>query len=256
MRLLLNNQLEGSRWLFGALKQNKYEQPYLFCLSGLKTLLNSFIFSFPMFSRFCQQPFNPIPNPIQRECPNKSTRSTTMKNNNKGLTMFEILLSLIIFSIILIMTISIGGRARQRAAFTSALNAFVADFSYARQLASRDNCYVAIIFDQENGATTYEIVKQRNITQIFKEDNIVKVPGKTRDIIKKNILEGEPFFYNTQNFAINSSGEIFNFPLPALSATPTAVPVQFAYQFYKDKKKQDIKKNITIFPSGGIKVEN
>ncbi|MGE5341185.1 MAG: GspH/FimT family pseudopilin [Candidatus Omnitrophota bacterium] len=172
-----------------------------------------------------------------------------MRKTN-GFTVIELLVTLALIAILVGMGIGIGRQTIDRANFTSILNQFVADLSYARQLASRDNRYVAFHFNDEG--TGYTMLVQTGIG-LDLSDTSNYTEEKTVDP-----LNGEQFLGGTTggacDFAINSMGIIRKYPVD-IDASPITVSLEF---FKKDQKTGVCiyKKILTIFPSGGYKIEN
>lgn len=165
-----------------------------------------------------------------------------MKNKrNSGYTITELLVAIAMLAIILTMAIGVGRGALHRANFTSVLNGFMADFNYARQLATRLNRYVAVDFDDLG--RSYRILVQRSVGDYvnFDLDRTVEPTG------------GEEFLAGSTDFVVNSMGIIRAYPVVANSP-----PIQVTLEFIQKNKANTgnvYKTNVTIFPSGGIKIE-
>lgn len=161
---------------------------------------------------------------------------------NSGYTITEMLVALALIAVVITMAIGVGRSALHRANFTSVLNGFMADFNYARQLATRLNRYVAIDFD--NQGRSYQILVQRNIGDFVNFD-------VDREV---NPLSGEEFLAGSTDFVVNSMGIIRAYPVVANSP-----PIQVTLEFIQKNKANTgtvYKTNVTIFPSGGIKIED
>jgi prepilin-type N-terminal cleavage/methylation domain-containing protein len=163
------------------------------------------------------------------------------KKPNSGFTVIELLVTLAIIGVLLIVTVGVGRSAIQRASFTNVLNQFVADVSYARQLASRLNRYVAIDFDD---AGRYYVIKVQD-----------KIGNYTDFSDNKTVdpLSGREFFANATDFAVNSMGIVRGFPVVA-NSPPITVTIDFL-QKNRSSGDVDYKKKVTVFSSGGIKIE-
>jgi prepilin-type N-terminal cleavage/methylation domain-containing protein len=162
----------------------------------------------------------------------------------RGYSVVELLVTIALLATILAISIGIGRNAMQRANFTSVLNGFMADFNYARQLASRLNRYVAIEFDDEG--RTYTMLVQRNVGDFINFDH-----HKTVDP-----LGGQEFYdpLTARDFVVNSMGIIRPYPVVA-----NAAPIQVVLDFVQKRKSTGstaYKTQVTIFPSGGIKIED
>lgn len=163
------------------------------------------------------------------------------KKTNSGYSIIELLVALAMIAILLTISISVGRGAVHRANFTSVLNGFMADFNYARQLATRLNRYVAIDFDDQG--RSYQILVQRNIGDYvnFDVDRTVEPLG------------GDEFLASSTDFIVNSMGLIRAYPVVANSP-----PIQVVLEFIQKNKANTstvYKTDVTIFPSGGIKIE-
>jgi len=169
-----------------------------------------------------------------------------MKKKN-GFTIIELLVTIAIIGIITVIGINMGRSAVQRSMFTAAINQFVADFSLARQLASRENRYVAIDFDADG--TSYRLLVQKSIqTPLTTDANSYRV---NKTVVPYN---GETFLNSADDFAVNSRGVVRAFPVVAGSS-----PISVTINFFRKKGKTDTidyQRTITIYPSGGIKIEN
>jgi prepilin-type N-terminal cleavage/methylation domain-containing protein len=165
---------------------------------------------------------------------------------NKGFTIVELLITIALLAVVVVIGLNMGRSAVQRAKFTAAINQFVADFSLARQLASRENRYVAIDFD-DNG-TSYRILVQKQVQTPLTEDTSSYEVNKTVEP-----YGGESFVSGAQDFAVNSMGVIRAFPVNTGSAPLTVTLNFFRKQGLTDNI--DYQSRITIYPSGGVKIE-
>jgi prepilin-type N-terminal cleavage/methylation domain-containing protein len=166
-----------------------------------------------------------------------------------GFTVVEMLVSLLLLAVLVAISFSVGRETIARADFTSTVNQFISDFSFARQLAARENRYAAITFDSEG--TTYSVLLQREVAQD---------PASTASFTEMKKVEpmnGKQFIAkNTPGFMVNAMGITRKFPYDPANADPITVTVDF---FRNDVTKVDVilfKKTLTIFPSGGIKIED
>ncbi len=166
---------------------------------------------------------------------------------NRGFTLVEILITLIVFGLLAVLSINFGLSSIKRASFNAAFNRFIADFYYARQLAAKDNRYAAIIFN--NTGTSYDIVVQKDIQTPPTADVNTYIVDKT-----VRPMNGEEFFDGSKatDFAFNSTGIVRAFPVDLNSD-----PIQFSLTFFKkDKGGKVYQKTVRIYPSGGIKIED
>lgn len=169
--------------------------------------------------------------------------------NKRGFTVVEMLITMAIVGVFIALSLRLGNQVIQKATLTSAINQFMADFNYAKLLASRENRYVAFRFDAEG--TRYSILEQREVgADPSQEDSYTE---------KKTCqpMDGVPCFQDTTNFAINSMGQIYQYPVSLVST-----PISISMKFFKAKAGSsyydpniDILKTIVIFPTGGIKIE-
>jgi hypothetical protein len=152
---------------------------------------------------------------------------------------------------VLVISMQVGRSSIQRASFTAAINEFVADFNYARALASRENRYVAFDFNPNGKSYTLRILKGVSLD-----------PQLEGSYINHKIVEpmdGKPCFSGATDFAVNSMGVIRQYPVD-----PNSSPITVTLNFYKAKQtgtefttpEKDYQKTITIFPTGGIKIED
>ena len=170
--------------------------------------------------------------------------------NKKGFSIVELLVTLMLLAVLIVMIGSTGKDAIQRSSFTSAVNGFVADLDLARQLAARENRYVAFDFD-EAGTKYVMKVQQRVGVSPMNENNY--------DPVKEvSPLDGEQFVEYPRDFAVNSEGFTMAYPV-----NPSSGPISVDLKFIKKKNREasaldqnyDYYRSIVIFPSGGIKIE-
>lgn len=168
----------------------------------------------------------------------------------RGFSVVEMLVAIAIMAVILVLSLQVGRSSVQRSSFTAAINNFVADFNYARQLATRENRYVAFDFNNDGASYTIRILRSVGLD-----------PQSEDSYINHKIaspMNGEPCFSGATNFAVNSMGVIRQYPVD-----PNASPITVTIDFFKartrggtDTSEKDYEKTITIFPTGGIKIEN
>ena len=160
--------------------------------------------------------------------------------------MITLMLVIAIFSVFTVLALNIGRSAVQRSDFTGVINNFIADYTYAKQYAIKENCYVWIDFSSDG--KSYTIKSQASVGDF---DNW-KIIDKKRNV--RN-LSGQPFFdaSEVQGFTINSMGEVFAYPM---GSNPQPASVQLTF-FEKNKITDvvDYQKTVNIFPYGGVKVE-
>ena len=167
----------------------------------------------------------------------------------RGFSVVELLVAIAIMALVLVLSLRVGRASIQRATLTAAINQFVADYNYARQLAIRENRHVAIDFN-DDGAT-YDILLLRSIT-LDPQNADSYMDHKTG-----SPMEGEKCFSGAVDFTVNSMGVIRKFDDADTS------PITVTIDFYKAKAgtesgtpEKDYEKMITIFPTGGIKIED
>jgi prepilin-type N-terminal cleavage/methylation domain-containing protein len=167
------------------------------------------------------------------------------KKKNRGFTIVEMIVTLAILAIMFTLSLGIGRSSMQRATFTSAYNQFIADFYYARQMASKEGRYVAMVFDPFGRFYTIRI--QTTIDADLTDD------ANYLDVKKVEPLGGAEFFTGAFDFAFNSTGTVRSYPVNVDSA-----PISFSMTIFKKDEasgKMDFQKTVWIYPSGGIKLE-
>lgn len=168
----------------------------------------------------------------------------------RGFSVVEMLVAVAIMALLLVLSLRVGRSSIQRASMTAAINEFVADFNYARLLATRENRYVAFDFNDDGASYTIRILRRVSLDPQLEdsyENHKIASP-----------MNGEPCFSGATDFAVNSMGIIRSYPV-----NPNASPITVTMDFYKAKKGSDsgspvidYQKKITIFPTGGIKIED
>jgi prepilin-type N-terminal cleavage/methylation domain-containing protein len=168
----------------------------------------------------------------------------------RGFSVVEMLVAIAIIALVLVLSLRVGRSSVQRASFTAAINDFVADFNFARQLASRENRYVAFDFNDDGTSYTIRILKGVGL------DPQLEASYKNHKIARP--MDGNPFFSGVTDFAVNSMGVIRQYPVD-----PNSSPISVTMNFFKAKPGtesttpvKDYQKTITIFPTGGIKIED
>jgi prepilin-type N-terminal cleavage/methylation domain-containing protein len=164
---------------------------------------------------------------------------------NKGFSIIEMLVTLLVLAIFLTMVVSMGRSVTQRASFTAAFNQFVADFYFARQLASKENKYVAMVFDDLGRFYTIRV-------QAELDDDLTDFRSYY-DFKKITPLDGIEFFSGATDFAFNSTGLVRAYPVN-LNLDPISVSITF-FKKHEATGKMDYKKSVLIYPTGGIKIE-
>lgn len=164
---------------------------------------------------------------------------------NKGFSVVEMIITLAVLAVFLTLALSVGRGATQRASFTAAFNQFIADFYFARQLAAKENKYVAMVFDPMGRFYTIRIQTEL--------DADLKTFESYYDFKKVKPLDGIEFFSGATDFAFNSTGVVRAYPVN-LDLDPISVSILF-FKKHEATGKMDFKKSILIYPSGGIKIE-
>lgn len=165
-----------------------------------------------------------------------------MKKND-GYSLVQLLVVLAILGIFTIFIANSLSRSTiTRSGFNAAVNKYIADFAFMKQLASRENRFVVIIFNT-NGKS-YTIRRQTTIGDL---NSWTDVKGK----VDVSLFGGKTFFDggNMQDFAVNSIGEIYVFPI---AGPPTQVTLNFQNKDLRGGKNYI--RTINIFALGGIKV--
>jgi prepilin-type N-terminal cleavage/methylation domain-containing protein len=175
----------------------------------------------------------------------KRSRKMKKKKNN-GFTILELMITLVIIGVFVALSLSIARSAIERASFTSAINQFISDFYYAKQLAARENKYVAIVFN--NNLRSYSV-------RIL--NSLIANPELTANYIELKEVEPMPekqFFEGVNSFAFNSTGMVRPYPVDL-----DAAPITFLLTFLRESSvpgEKDFKKIIRVYPSGGIQIDS
>jgi prepilin-type N-terminal cleavage/methylation domain-containing protein len=166
----------------------------------------------------------------------------------KGFTVVELLITLVVLGVLVVMVVSIGESVTANSRITGLINNFLADFSQAKLLASAENRYVAITFSADG--RSYSLFKQTDIT-ITDIENWTPVKTITP-------FSDRPFFTPgaLPDFAINSTGEVRPLPID-LSVAPSGITLNFFIRKGQglDSDAVAYTRTIQILPYGGLKVE-
>ena len=161
----------------------------------------------------------------------------------RGFSLMELLLVVSFMAIVLTMVITVGRSVTQKSYFSGGVSTFVANFAYAKQVAARENRLVAINFNADG--RSYDLRRQNRIGDVTQWAGLKSVRG----------MDGKVFFDSgtVQDFAVNSMGEVFAFPI---AADPQPVQVSLGFFIKSPSGGIDYQTLITIFGYGGIKVED
>lgn len=173
-------------------------------------------------------------------------------NQQKGLSLIELLVVIALLGIVAVMTVSVGRSAIQRAGMSNTINKFISDVSKMKQIAARENRYMVIEFN--NDGRSYSLKKQRTIGDLNNWDDAYS--GASNRVSPS----GEKVFFDTsvlpissrKGIAFKSTGEVYLYPIPT-NPTPAAQEFHF---FMSKGTLRDYKRKVTLFPTGGVKVEN
>ena len=137
------------------------------------------------------------------------------KGSKRGFSLVELMIVLAIAGVLLMMSIGIADSVIRRSEFSGAITSLVADITQAKQIAARDNRYVAVIFNTDNRSYTLRV--QENITSTT----------SWRDLRTVRALDGMVFFDS-------SSSTVKNFAVSSL-------PLKYSGNTFADTKSVDFK---------------
>jgi prepilin-type N-terminal cleavage/methylation domain-containing protein len=174
--------------------------------------------------------------------------------NNKGFSLIELLVSILIIGLLAAIGLSLTRDTVRKTDVSAAFNGFLSDYNYARQLAARENRIVGFKFDSLGNS--YSIMKLRGITLDW-------TLTASYDLVKTVTPTGkkDAFIYGTGggacDFSINSMGMIQKYPIDPLNPSPKISLYFFAKASSSTSyQKTTFEKRMTLFPSGGYKIEN
>jgi len=172
--------------------------------------------------------------------------------NNKGFQLIELLIVLALAAVLIGMAASIGFRAVKDAAYTGAVNKLLAEISFVKQLAARENRY--ILFEFNSNGHGYIIKKQVNVADVYSITKVVKT-GTFFDQGGKYV--GNKFFdgslASSYSFVVNSMGMVFK---QSDITNPNPIPSKITINvFFEDNGSISEKDAIIINPSGGVNVK-
>lgn len=174
------------------------------------------------------------------------------KKKSNGFTILEMMIALIIIGIFVALSLSIARTAIERSSFTTAINQFVSDFYYAKQLAARENRYVAIIFNADGRSYGLRIQpSMASNPENTGEYDPLPNPDYGRNHVEP--MHDKQFFEDVTSFAFSPTGVIRRYPVDLDTA-----PISFSLTFLRETRvpgEKDFKKKIQVYPSGGIKID-
>jgi len=173
---------------------------------------------------------------------------------NKGFSLVELLVTILVIGIIAAIGMTLNRDTVRKTDVAAAFNTFLSDYNFARQLAARENRIVAFHFHDDG--YTYSIMKLRAITQ----DATSTASYETIKTISP-VGKPERFIEGTTggalDFSINSMGMIQDYPINAANPSPKMVLYFYAKASSSSSYAAPVfVKRMTIFPSGGYKIEN
>lgn len=170
-----------------------------------------------------------------------------MKRKIRGVTAVELIVTLAVGALLMVMVFNMGTGTFSKASFTNAFNSFVADFYLARQIAARENKYVAVDFDVITNS--YSILQQTSLA--YGENDAMPFSSVKRVLP----LDGKEFFSDSTvtDFVFAPDGTVYVYPL-----TFDSEPQQLTLTFYTKLNTGEVghTKSIRVYPSGGLKIEN
>ncbi len=168
----------------------------------------------------------------------------------RGFSLMELMVVVALFGLLLLLSVNISSNMIAKSKFSGGVNKIIADITYAKELASKENRWVKVNF--KNDGKTYTIEEQKVIGDLTQFEVV-----KTRQP-----MEGKMFFNpggnDVTDFAINSRGEVKK--VSDLS-NPTAQPSEIILTVWIRKGDGSLsnpviyQRTIRIYPYGGIKVE-
>ncbi len=184
--------------------------------------------------------------------------------NKKGFTAVEMVLTLAIAAIIITLTINMGRSISQRSNIDAFTSKFVGDYYYARQLAARENRYIAILFDTENRKDNYKIYIHADLTkppsdETFREtdeENYAWELVKEKDLYVQSQHEGVHEYFDVTtvtDLVFSPSGLVHAWPVQINSD-----PINITLTFFKLDRltgQIDYKRKLYIYPTGGLRIE-
>ncbi len=175
-----------------------------------------------------------------------------MMKKNRGFSVFELLVVIAVFGVVVYMTISLSPMLGLSSRLNKAVNRVISDINFAKQMASAENRYVVIDFSSDG--TTYTIKKQKDISFF----NPSLDDDSSWDTVRSFRPWGKEQFFRTaevKDFAVNSIGEVREITNPG----PTKISLKFFVKKnkwgYVSDENIALSKRVVIFPYGGVKVE-
>ncbi len=173
--------------------------------------------------------------------------------NNKGFSLIELLIVMALAVVLMAMAMSIGSRAIKNAAYSGAVNRLLAEISYVKQLAARENRYV--LFEFKDDGRSYSIKRQVDISN----------PNTFNDVVRNGSFfedgaAGLDEFYDknladTYSFVVNSMGMVFKkSDITGGGSNPIPHDVKVNVSF-KNNGRVTERDRIVISPSGGVNVK-
>ncbi len=178
--------------------------------------------------------------------------------NEKGFQMIELLIVLALAVVIIGMTISIGFRAVRDAGYTGAVNKLLAEISYVKQLAARENRYVLLEFSSDGHS--YSIFKQEKVSNRDMTSSGERILVRTGSFYDQGgKFNKNEFFAGGSNsnysFAVNSMGMVYTqADTNDTNSFPSTITIPV--YFKNGDGSYGSMDTITISASGGINVKN
>lgn len=171
----------------------------------------------------------------------------------KGYTLLEIMLVLIIFAAVMVMIATVSPAIAQKSKLNRATNELIADLNLAKQVASSENCYVAVIFGDDG--KSYAIRKLTDITRFYASPTETDYGTVWEKIKVVRPFYGDPFFQSDEvtDFAFSSTGLVRLFDVD--DQEPARVNLVVSIKKKQSAGEIDYSKKIKIYPYGGISVE-
>jgi len=171
----------------------------------------------------------------------------------KGFSVVELLIVLTVFGAVIVAVATVSPVIANKSKLNRVANELVSNLNLAKQMASMENCYVAVDFSDDG--KSYTIRKQADVTSFDADPTNLQNEASWEKVKVVRPLYGDRFFQSNEvkDFAFSPTGSVRIFDLS--NTEPTRVELLVYIKKKQSAGDIDLSKKIKIYPYGGISVE-